>query len=750
MMPMEAPAKRGLYLHCKRLVDVAAAIALTLIVALPGALLVLLLIALGRRWPIVAEPRIGLGEERFDLYLLCARRPDGGEAGWRPAALAAAGVALRHTHADLIPALWNLLRGDLSLIGPRPERPEVVERMQYMMPLSVHRHRVHPGLVSLAQIRFRYTDAPRDTILALEYDIYYVKYRTARLDQYILLRAIRLLATDCARVAIAGAGVLHLSAARVAASLRRALPVRHALVASVALPEPTAAGATRLKPALIVGAGVGGKLLVGELRRNASTGLWPVAFVDDDRTKIGTRVEGLPVLGDTSGIEAIVRRERVETVVVAIPSAPEVEVKRIADAARRTDAEVLAMPNVREILRGRSGLALESVPMTDVLGRPVVQADDDRVRAFLAGRRVLVTGAAGSIGRELARQVAQSNAALVYGLDINESDLYDLAFEIGTLPGAAPFRPIVASVTNRAAIERTLARIRPDIVFHAAAYKHVPLMEEYPAEAVVANTLGTYHVACAAAITGVKRFVLVSTDKAVRPTSVMGATKRLAELAVHTIAAEHGLSACAVRFGNVLGSRGSVIPLFEKQIAAGGPVTVTHPEMKRYFMTITEAVGLIIQAGAFGHDGVLYILDMGEEVAIRELAERLIQLRGLRVGEDVAIVYTGMRPGEKLSESLALDFEAAHATAHPKIRILREGNRAAARSFDLDGLVSRLSAVAANGAPAEVRAAVMEAVAAADGGAATLSDAPRRSTVHRWHPASTVAESALALATSDG
>ena len=325
-----------------------------------------------------------------------------------------------------------------------------------------------------------------------------------------------------------------------------------------------------------------------------------------------------------------------------------------------------------------------------------------------------VTGAAGSIGQEVARQVASSSAAVVYGLDINESDLFDLQQELLQKAGTTRFVPIVASVTQPRRLEDLFATIRPDIVFHSAAYKHVPMMEEHPTEAVMVNVAGTYHLAHAAAAAGAQRFVLVSTDKAVQPSSVMGATKRLAELVIRDVAEQTGMSACAVRFGNVLGSRGSVIPLFRKQIAAGGPVTVTHRDMMRYFMTIPEAAGLIIQAGAFGDNGVIYMLDMGEEVSIQQLAERMIRLDGLRPGKDIEIAYSGLRPGEKMRESLSLDFETASETSHPKIRILHD-DIGESRSIASGQLVARLVEVAETGTPAEIRDAIMRRIKAIDG-----------------------------------
>jgi FlaA1/EpsC-like NDP-sugar epimerase len=455
---------------------------------------------------------------------------------------------------------------------------------------------------------------------------------------------------------------------------------------------------------------------VRELRRNLSWGYWPVAFLDDDPEKLGRRVSGLPVLGRTDDLPLIVRREQIQAVVLAIPSAPQVTIQRIANLARQTPARVLTMSHIGALLRGEArDITLQQVAMTDVLGRPVVEPDVERCRAFVAGRRILVTGAAGSIGRELVRQVAQMEPALLVGLDINESDLFDLQQELTRLPTAPSFQPVIASVTNRPRLAAVFAEYRPEIVFHAAAYKHVPMMEAHPQEAVIVNVVGTYETARVAAEFGVERFVLVSTDKAVRPKSVMGATKRLAEHAVRAVGRETGLSVCAVRFGNVLGSRGSVVPLFEQQIAAGGPVTVTHPEVRRYFMTIPEAAGLIIHAGAFGDRDVIYMLDMGEEILIRELAERMIRLRGLRVGEDIAIVYTGLRPGEKLREDLAYDFEQALPTPHPQIRILAEPAGSETCLGKIEWLIAGLAGVTECGTAREVRRAVMRALTELDG-----------------------------------
>jgi FlaA1/EpsC-like NDP-sugar epimerase len=467
-----------------------------------------------------------------------------------------------------------------------------------------------------------------------------------------------------------------------------------------------------LKPTLLIGAGQGGEMLVRELQSNHGANLWPVAIVDDDLTKVGTRVGGVPVLGTTDTIHAIVEREHIESIVIAIPSASPIALQRITGAARDTGLPVLSMPGIGQILRGEEATVLMAVPTSDLLGRPVVETDATRAQQFLGGRRVLVTGAAGSIGREVVLQALRGEPVTIYGLDINESDLYDLQQELKAWNLTTEFIPVVASVIDSRYLNRLMDEIQPNVVFHAAAYKHVPLMEDYPHEAIQTNIKGTWNVAQASARVGVERFVLVSTDKAVRPSSVMGASKRIAEIVVRDIAMTTGLSACAVRFGNVLGSRGSVIPLFERQIASGGPVTITDRRMTRYFMTIPEAAGLIIEAGAFGDTGVIYMLDMGEPVKIVDVAERLISLHGKRPGIDIPITYSGLRPGEKLFEELSLDFEAARPTEHAKIRILDEGQVQHRQSAE--GMMLRLLDVIEHGSPGQIREAIMLKVQQAD------------------------------------
>jgi FlaA1/EpsC-like NDP-sugar epimerase len=482
--------------------------------------------------------------------------------------------------------------------------------------------------------------------------------------------------------------------------------------------DPPEAGMERV---LIVGAGSGGQVLARELRNNPRWKLWPVSFVDDDPSTHGRIIQGVPVLGDTDELAAFVRREEIDVIVVAIPSASPHDHARLVQCAQGTSARVLTMPPIGSILRGDSQVTtLRSVRPVDVLGRPVVDPDRASCLAFIRGKRVLVTGAAGSIGAELATQIAALEPAQLVLLDTNETGLHDLMLDIRRRMPGVPVEMMIASVTDSRRLGRLFGRVLPQIVLHAAAYKHVPAMEAQPDLALETNVVGTDVVVRHAAAFGAERFVLVSTDKAVRPSSVMGATKRLAELVVVAVGAETGLSVCAVRFGNVLGSRGSVIPTFERQIRAGGPVTVTDPRMKRYFMTIPEAVSLIIQAGAFGHDNVTYILDMGEEVAITELAKRVIELHGLRVGADIEIVYTGMRPGEKLYEELTLDFEAAGATAHPKIRQI-SGTASQLALGEVPGRIARLVAQAAAD-EAAVGQRIHDLIAEVDGSCPILAD----------------------------
>jgi FlaA1/EpsC-like NDP-sugar epimerase len=431
---------------------------------------------------------------------------------------------------------------------------------------------------------------------------------------------------------------------------------------------PWAASASRR--VLIVGAGHTGQLLARELQNTPELNYQPIGFVDDDPRKLKSRIHGLRVLGTRGDLDAVCTRHDVEVVAIAIPGAPGAVVRDIVGICQRSSIPVRMVPGVDNWVGGAGAGhdTLREITLDDLLGREPVQIDFGACSQSVKDTVVLVTGAAGSIGSELCRQILAFEPRELHLLDNNESGLYDLSFELNRMSPETVVQLWVANVVDQQKVDAIFAEVRPDLVYHAAALKHVPLMEDHPDEAFRVNVLGTLNVARAAHTYQTGTFVLISTDKAVRPSSIMGATKRIAELIVLAMAAESELTNyVAVRFGNVMGSRGSVVPLFMSQIERGGPVTVMHPDMMRYFISIPEAVSLVIQAGTFGGDGNVYMLDMGEEINILELAERMIRLRGLRPGQDVEVVITGPRPGEKLREELVADFERMESTEHPKV-----------------------------------------------------------------------------------
>ncbi|MCC7363066.1 MAG: polysaccharide biosynthesis protein [Dehalococcoidia bacterium] len=422
---------------------------------------------------------------------------------------------------------------------------------------------------------------------------------------------------------------------------------------------------------IIVGAGRNGQLLARELQNSPELNLQPVGFVDDDPRKQHTRIHGLRVLGPVAELNEILQRHDAEVVAIAIRNAPGAFVREIVGTCQALNIPVRIVPGVDKWVMGGSHDALRDVTLDDLLGRQPVQVDYNACSASVKDRVVLVTGAAGSIGSELCRQVLSFQPRELHMLDNNESGLHDLSLELAGISPETTIRLWVATIVDEKRIDAVFERVRPELVYHAAALKHVPLMELHPDEAFRTNVLGTLNVARAARTYGAGMFVLISTDKAVRPTSIMGATKRIAELLVLALARESdSTNYAAVRFGNVMGSRGSVVPTFMRQIERGGPVTVMHPEMMRYFISIPEAVSLVIQAGTFGGHGNIYMLDMGEEINILELAERMIRLRGLRPGQDIEVVFTGPRPGEKLREELVADFEQMERTDHAKVNRL--------------------------------------------------------------------------------
>ncbi len=424
--------------------------------------------------------------------------------------------------------------------------------------------------------------------------------------------------------------------------------------------------------ALIVGAGDAGGLIVRELLQNAQLGLHPVGFIDDDAAKHGLRIHNVPVLGSIADLTKVAKAMGVVDVIVAIPSAPGALIRQVVRDANLVGLTTRTVPGLFELVSGQKSVsALRKVEIQDLLRREPIMTNLDEVSELVTGHTVLVTGAGGSIGSELCRQLARLSPSRIVALGRGENSIFELLQQMHAEFPELKIEPVIADVRDARRLQRIFERFHPHSVFHAAAHKHVPLMEANVAEAVLNNVLGTSNVVASSVAVGVEHFVLVSTDKAVRPTSVMGATKRIAEYIVHRAAIEHP-GYVAVRFGNVLGSRGSVVPTFMKQIAAGGPVTITHPDMTRYFMTIPEAVQLVLQAAALRDQGEVFVLDMGEPVRVHDLATDMIRLSGLEVGSDIQIRFSGTRPGEKLYEELFFDTATARQTTHEKILCVRE------------------------------------------------------------------------------
>jgi len=420
---------------------------------------------------------------------------------------------------------------------------------------------------------------------------------------------------------------------------------------------------------LIIGAGQAGALIIREMQQQ-STPYHPVAILDDNYNKIKRYLHGVPVVGSIQQLPNTVKEYQIDEILVAIPSASNERLREIVALAKETGLPIRIIPGLLASGTERITLAqVREVQIEDLLGRQPVRLNIEEIAGYLKGERVLVTGAGGSIGSELCRQVARFEPECLFLLGRGENSIYEIDLELKETFPALSKLPVIIDIRDRRRLEQFFREYRPTVVFHAAAHKHVPLMESAPDEAVKNNVFGTKNVAELADAYGVKRFVMISTDKAVNPTSVMGATKRVAEMVIQMLAEKSKTKFCAVRFGNVLGSRGSVIPLFKHQIAKGGPVTVTHPEMVRYFMTIPEAVSLVIQAGAMGENGELFILDMGEPVKIVDLARDLIRLSGLVPEKDIQIEFCGVRPGEKLYEEILTAEEGANTTRHERIYV---------------------------------------------------------------------------------
>ena len=463
----------------------------------------------------------------------------------------------------------------------------------------------------------------------------------------------------------------------------------------------------KIRRTLIIGAGDAAEMIMREIKRSSHTVHRVVGFVDDAPDKQSSLIHQVPVLGTTEQIPDLVKDHDIEELLIALPSAKGEDMRRITQLCQSTDARVRTLPPVKTLLTGGPQIFshLREVDIEDLLRREPVQTDLESIAKYISGERVLITGGGGSIGSELARQIASLSPANLILLGKGENSVYEIEQE---LLQTNRFQPscIIADVRDKASMEAAFEKFRPTVVFHAAAHKHVPLMQGNPIEAIRNNILGTWQTADLAIKYGAKRFINVSTDKAVKPSSVMGATKRVGEMIVTSMGRRSETEFAIVRFGNVMGSRGSLIPLLKAQIKRGGPVRVTHPEMTRYFMTIPEAVQLILQAGAIGERGEIFILDMGDPIKILDLAMDLIRLHGLVPGEDIEVQFTGVRPGEKLYEELLYDTETLSKTSHPKIRMVEEP---ATMPWDmLRTELQNLLEICAEGKPEEARHTLME------------------------------------------
>jgi FlaA1/EpsC-like NDP-sugar epimerase len=485
------------------------------------------------------------------------------------------------------------------------------------------------------------------------------------------------------------------------------------LLARTLIERPRSGLVAHGKEVLIVGAGDAAQLIIREMQRNRALGYTPIGAIDDDPRKKNLRLHGIRVLGTIDDLEHTIRDNRPDEVLIAIPSATGEVRQRVVDIVRGHDVPVKTLPALHELISGDVNLAgqIREVQVEDVLGREPVEVDVQSVASYLAGRTVLVTGAGGSIGAELCRQVARVGAARVVLVEWAEPALFEIERELVGERGFTACVPVLADVRDRGKMRQVFERYRPDVVFHSAAYKHVPLLESNPVEAVRNNTLATKVVADVAVEFRAERFVLISSDKAANPKNLLGQSKAVCEWIVEVYGRRPDVHTrfVAVRFGNVLGSSGSVIPIFRKQIARGGPVTVTHPEMTRYFMTIPEAVSLVAQAGAIGDSGEVYVLDMGEPVKILDLARNMIRLSGKEPDSDVAIEYIGVRPGEKLHEELWNSGEDVGETVHPQI--MRSAHPALDRAW-LERELAELARLVEEGDTLELVARLRAAVAA--------------------------------------
>ena len=518
--------------------------------------------------------------------------------------------------------------------------------------------------------------------LAIKIPTYFFFGLYRRLWIYASTGELRLItvAVTSASVLVSGVMLLLISAGRVVPGMpRSALGIDWLLslvliggsrFALRILAEQTMSARTdgKAKRALIVGAGDAGALVVRELQKSMQLNLIPVGFLDDDPAKQKHSIHGVTVIGTVTDLSSAIDLHKIDEVIIAIPSAPGQLVRTINDVCRVKGIVSRTMPGIYELIGGKVSVnRLREVDITDLLRREPVRVNDEAVGAALEGKRVLVTGAGGSIGRELCRQIARRNPSELVLLGHGENSIFEILLELNQDYPNLTLSPVIADVRNAERLDQIFKQHQPQVVFHAAAHKHVPLMEVNIVEAVTNNVIGTRNVVHAALSQNVERFVLISTDKAVRPSSIYGATKRLAEMIVINASRSTPHAYSVVRFGNVLGSRGSIIPIFKNQIASGGPVTITHPDMYRFFMTIPEAVYLVLQAASMESGGETFVLNMGEPVRILDLAEDLIRLSGLEPHRDIEISYTGIRAGEKLTEELWDEGTPLAPTRHPDI-----------------------------------------------------------------------------------
>lgn len=429
-------------------------------------------------------------------------------------------------------------------------------------------------------------------------------------------------------------------------------------------------GNTERQNIMIIGAGAAGLVLLREYRNSYYLTDKVKIFIDDNAQKWNKYLDGVLIEGGRDKILESVEKYRINKIILAMPSADRKDIRDILEICKETDCQIQTVPGVYQLVNGEVNVSkLRNVEIEDLLGRDPIEVNLDEILGYIKGKNVLVTGGGGSIGSEICTQLAEHEVGHLIIFDIYENNAYDIQQKLRWNHPELNLTVLIGSVRNTHRINGVMKKYKPDVVFHAAAHKHVPLMEDSPNEAIKNNVFGTYKTASAAGRNHVKKFVLISTDKAVNPTNIMGASKRMCEMIVQTLNHFYETDFVAVRFGNVLGSNGSVIPLFKKQIAAGGPVTVTHPDIIRYFMTIPEAVSLVLQAGAYAKGGEIFVLDMGEPVKIADLAKNLIRLSGYKLGEDIEIEYTGLRPGEKLYEELLMDEEGLQDTENKMIHI---------------------------------------------------------------------------------